>query len=86
MSTARVVRTVLGCLIIGSAVLWCIMFPKSADILRPDTALSVAIGVGLAVTGMLCLFITKRRAAVVTLSTLLLWSVLSIQNVLSDAA
>jgi hypothetical protein len=53
------------------------MFPKTSDMMRPDFVLSVALGVGLIVTGILCFFITKSRAVLLCLAILLLWSVLT---------
>ena len=77
MRTIRIIRIVLGCLMIGCAVVWSTMFPKTTEILKPDFVLSVAVGLGLAASGVFCLLLTKRRAAVLVLSTLLLWSALS---------
>ena len=53
------------------------MFPKSREIFRPDFVLSVALGIGLLVTGVLCFFIKRSRAVVLLLSIMLLWSALA---------
>ena len=53
------------------------MFPKTGEILRPDFVGSVALGVGIIVTGILCFFMTRTRAAILVLSILLLWSLLT---------
>ena len=77
MKKSAVVRAVVGWLFIAAGFVWLTLTPDSDDILRPDTAFALAFGLGLGATGVLCLFITKRRAAVVTLSILLLWCALS---------
>jgi len=53
------------------------MFPKTREIFRPDFVLSVALGIGLLVTGMLCFFIKRSRVVVLLLSIILLWSALA---------
>ena len=77
MTGTRITRAVFGCLIIACGIIWSIMFPKSSEIFRPDFVLSVALGFGLLVTGVLCFFIKRSRAAVLLLSIMLLWSALA---------
>ena len=77
MKKSGVVRAVVGWLFIGTGFVSLTLAPDSDDILRPDTAGTLAFGLGLGGAGVLCLFITKRRAAVVALAIPLLWSVLS---------
>jgi hypothetical protein len=76
MSVAKWVRTIVAAAIIGFGILWSIMFPKTSDILRPDFVASVALGLGLMVTGLLIFFITKSRSLPIVLLILLLWSAL----------
>ena len=77
MTGTRIIRAVFGCLIIGCGIIWSIMFPKTREIFRPDFVLSVALGIGLLVTGMLCFFIKRSRVVVLLLSIILLWSALA---------
>jgi len=77
MTGPRVGRTVFGCLIIASGVIWSVMFPKTREIFEPDFVLSAALGIGLLVTGVLCFFIKRSRVVVLILSTVLLWSTLA---------
>lgn len=77
MNATRSIRTIFGCAVVGCGIIWSIMFPKTGEILRPDFVLSVALGIGLIVTGILCLLMTRSRAALLVLSILFLWSVLT---------
>ena len=77
MNAMRSIRITFGCVVVGCGIVWSIMFPKTGDIMRPDFVFSVALGVGLIVTGILCFFITKSRAVLLCLAILLLWSVLT---------
>jgi len=67
---------VVGSIFIVCGVVWSIMFPKTSDVLRPDFVISVALGVGLIITGVLFLFLKKSKMLLVALFILLLWSVL----------
>ena len=75
MKTSRITITVGGIFIV-CGVVWSIMFPKTSDALRPDFVISVALGVGLIVTGVLFLLLKKSKMLVSALLILLLWSVL----------
>jgi predicted acyltransferase len=77
MTGTRITRAVFGCLIIACGIIWSIMFPKTREIFRPDFVLSVALGIGLFVTGVLCFFIKRSRVVVLLLSIMLLWSALT---------
>ena len=77
MTGSKIIRTVFGCLIIALGIIWSIMFPKTREIFRPDFVLSVALGIGLLVTGVLCFFMKRSRVAVLLLSIMLLWSALA---------
>jgi len=77
MTGSKIIRTVFGCLIIALGIIWSIMFPKTREIFRPDFVLSVALGIGLLVTGVLCFFMKRSRVAVLLLSIMLLWSTLA---------
>ena len=77
MTGTKMTRTVFGCLMIACGIIWSIMFPKTRDIFRPDFVLSVALGMGLLVTGVLCFFIKRSRVVVLLLSIMLLWSALA---------
>ena len=77
MTGTKMTRTVFGCLIIACGIIWSIMFPKTREIFRPDFVLSVALGIGLLVTGVLCFFIKRSRVVVLLLSIMLLWSALA---------
>ena len=77
MTGSKIIRTVFGCLIIALGISWSIMFPKTREIFRPDFVLSVALGIGLLVTGVLCFIINRSRVVVLLLSIMLLWSVLA---------
>ena len=72
MTGSKIIRTVFGCLIIALGIIWSIMFPKTREIFRPDFVLSVALGIGLLVTGVLCFFIKRSRVVVLLLSIMLL--------------
>jgi len=76
MSTGKWIRTVVAVAIIGFGLLWSIMFPKTKDILRPDFVFSVALGLGLIVTGLLIFLMAKSRVLPIVLLILLLWSAL----------
>jgi len=75
MKTSRI-SIVVGSIFIVCGVVWSIMFPKTSDALRPDFVISVALGVGLIVTGVLFLLLKKSKMLVSALLILLLWSVL----------
>ena len=77
MAGTRITRAVFGCLIIACGIIWSTMFPKTSEIFRPDFVLSVALGIGLLVTGVSCFFIKRSRAVVLLLSIMLLWSALA---------
>ena len=77
MTGSKIIRTVFGCLIIALGIIWSIMFPKTREIFRPDFVLSVTLGIGLLVTGVLCFFMKRSRVIVLVLSIMLLWSALA---------
>ena len=77
MTGIKMTRIVFGCLIITCGIIWSLMFPKTREIFRPDFVLSVALGIGLLVTGVLCFFIKRSRVVVLLLSIMLLWSALA---------
>lgn len=77
MNATRSIRIIFGCVIVGCGIVWSIMFPKTGEILRPDFVGSVALGVGIIVTGILGFFMTRSRAVLLVLSILFLWSVLT---------
>jgi len=77
MNITRSIWIIFGCVVVGCGIFWTIMFPKTGEILRPDFVGSVALGVGIIVTGILCFFMTRTRAATLVLSILLLWSLLT---------
>ena len=56
-------------------VTWSALFPKTRDVLRPDTFASILIGVGLVGGGLLFSWRSKRFGLML-LCSLLLWSVL----------
>jgi len=62
------------CVVVG--LVWSVLFPKTADMLQPDFVASVAIGLGLVLTGVILLFATKARAAASALAIVLAWSLL----------
>jgi hypothetical protein len=69
-------QRIAGALLIIAGAIWSILFPKTADILRPDFVASVAIGIGLIIPGVVIFFSTKARGLTIVLATLLLWSLL----------
>jgi len=77
MNVTRTIRIIFSCVVVGCGIVWSIMFPKTDEILRPDFVFSVALGLGLIVTGIFCFFMTRSRAALLVLSILFLWSMLT---------
>ena len=71
-----IIKIVLASILIGAGVFWSIMFPKTTAIFRPDFVASVAIGVGLVVSGVLVFLVKRSRVLCFILSLLLLWSLL----------
>jgi len=76
MKASRIIRGIIASILIGCGVVWSIMFPKTSDLLRPDFVASVALGMGLIVTGALFLFLKRPTILVGVLLILLLWSAL----------
>jgi hypothetical protein len=76
MKTRSVVRAVIGTIFVVTGVIWSIMFPKTADVFRPDFIASVAIGMGLILPGIVILFFKRLRVLPTILSILLFWSLL----------
>lgn len=76
MKTSSAVKAVIGTIFVVADVIWSIMFPKTADVFRPDFVASVAIGMGLILPGIVILFFKKLRALPTVLSILLFWSLL----------
>jgi cell shape-determining protein MreD len=74
--TRSVVRAVIGTIFVVAGVIWSIMFPKTADVFRPDFVASVAIGMGLILPGIVILFFKRLRVLPTILSILLFWSLL----------
>ena len=52
------------------------MFPKTKDVLEPDFVASVAIGIGLVMSGVLVLFFKNSKVLQGVLAILLIWSLL----------
>jgi hypothetical protein len=65
-----------GIVIVGAGIIWSVGFPKTRDVLRPDFVASVAIGIGLIVTGVLVFRLTRSRLALTAMGTVLMWSLL----------
>jgi cell shape-determining protein MreD len=76
MKTRSVVRAVIGTIFVVAGFIWSIMFPKTADVFRPDFVASVAIGMGLILPGIVILFFKRLRVLPTILSILLFWSLL----------
>ena len=76
MKTISIIKVVFGSLFIIGGLTWSVMFPKTADIFRPDTVASIAVGTGLILPGVIILFFKQSRALVSVLTILLLWSLL----------
>jgi len=76
MKTPSAVKAVIGTIFVVAGVIWSIMFPKTAEVFRPDFVASVAIAMGLILPGIVILFFKKLRALPTVLSILLFWSLL----------
>jgi hypothetical protein len=76
MKTPSAVKAVIGTIFIVAGVIWSIMFPKTADVFRPDFVASVTIGMGLILPGIVILFFKRLRVLPTILSILLFWSLL----------
>lgn len=76
MKGPMIIKIVLASILIGAGVFWSIMFPKTPAIFRPDFVASVAIGVGLVVSGILVFLVKRSRVLHFILSLFLLWSLL----------
>lgn len=76
MKTPSAVKAVIGTIFVVAGVIWSIMFPKTADVSRPDFVASVAIGMGLILPGIVILLFKRLRALPTVLSILLFWSLL----------
>lgn len=72
MLKARITAAVV---LLTFGVAWSILFPKSWDVLRPDTFASILFGVGLIGGGLLFAW-RSRSFSLMLLCALLLWSVL----------
>jgi predicted acyltransferase len=69
-------QSLIGCICIVSGLVWSAMFPKTHEILRPDFVASVAIGLGLIISGVIILFFRKSKSLVLSISIILVWSLL----------
>ena len=78
------VKAVIGTIFVVAGVIWSIMFPKTAEVFRPDFVASVAIGVGFVASGVLVFLIKRSRVLHLILSLLLLWSLLLNAVLLSE--
>jgi beta-xylosidase len=76
MTAPAIARIFIASICIFAGVIWSVMFPKTADILRPDFVASAAIGTGLILSGFIMLFLKKHRNASGILSIFLIWSIL----------
>lgn len=76
MKASSTIKMVIGTAFIITGLVWSIMFPKTIEVLRPDFVASVAIGIGLVISGVLILFFKKSRVLQGVLSILLTWSLL----------
>jgi hypothetical protein len=71
-------RRWLGVALLILGVIWSIGFPKgTAEPLRPDFVMSIAIAVGLVGSGGLLLTLRRRTWTTIALSIALLWSCLA---------
>jgi hypothetical protein len=71
-----VLQRIIAIVLIGAGVVWSIMFPKSMS-LHWDMVLSTGIGIGLVGTGLLVMCGNRKRLPILTLATLLLWSLVA---------
>jgi len=76
MTKSKVAGVIIGTILIVAGIVWSLMFPKTKHILRPDFVASVAIGLGLIISGFIILFLKKHRMLSSILSIFLIWSIL----------
>jgi hypothetical protein len=76
MSKIGIARRIIGALLLALGVQWSIMFPKTTDVLRPDFVLSVALGIGLILPGLVLLAMPRLRPWPTFFGLLLVWSLL----------
>jgi hypothetical protein len=69
-------RRVVGIVLVLAGVVWSVMFPKKGDVLAFDFVGSVAIGLGLILTGFLVYRLTRARLVPTTMGIFLVWSLL----------
>jgi hypothetical protein len=72
----RKLRITVPATLFSFGVVWCLLFPKTSDVLRPDFVASVAIGIGAIAAGA-CLITLRRKPVWTSVMVIaLFWSVL----------
>lgn len=69
------IQRALAIALVIAGLVWSMIFPKKMT-LDADMVLSVGLGLGLVVTGLVVLFGTRERLRNSVVSTLLLWSLI----------
>lgn len=81
MRISFIIKIVLSTVLIIAGItwtilIWYVMFPVTKGFLKPDFVASVAIGIGLVMSGVLVLFFKKSKVLQGVLAILLIWSLL----------